>query len=127
MEDVPEPPDWSYPRLSSAEWDRIAANIRWLRAWGHLRMRPATISRDQALELAGEVADLLGRDISDVLDLDELTAKGVRTPCLDNVDPSDCWIAYLAHDIHVLGPSDIVLIEKATGAVRYIGSANDEG
>jgi len=90
-------------------------------------MRPATISRDQALELAGEVADLLGRDISDVLDLDELTAKGVRTPCLYNVDPSDCWIAYLAHGIHGLGPSEIVVIEKATGAVRYIGSAYDEG
>ena len=108
---------------------RASANVRWLRAWGHLRMRPATsmVSRDQALELAREVADLLGRDIRDVVDLAELTAKGVRTPCLYNVDPSDCWIAYLAHDIHVLGPSDIVLIEKATGAVRYIGSANDEG
>jgi len=93
-------------------------------------MRPATvsISSDQALELAREVADTLDREVTDVADLAGLTAKGVRTPCIYDVDPSDCWIAYLApRNPYALRSSDIVLIEKATGAVRYIGSANDEG
>ncbi len=105
----------------------MAANVRWLRVWGHLRMRPPTVSRDQALELAREVADLLGQGISDVVDLDELTAKGVRTPCLYNVDLSDCWIAYLESQRVGLGPSEVVVIDRITGALRYIGSANDEG
>ncbi len=137
MDDKPLPPDRrsepDYP-ATKEEWgrelDRMAANVRWLKAWGHLRMRPATatVSRDQALELAREVADVLGRDISDVVDLAELTFTGSRAPCVYNVDLSGCWIAYLAtRDLHALHASDVVLIEKATGAVRYIGSAYDEG
>jgi hypothetical protein len=109
------------------ELDRMAANVRWLRAWGHLRMRPPTVSRDQALELAREVAETMSQEVNDVFDLADLTAMGSRTPCIYDVDLSDCWLAYLAPLRVGLGPSDIVVIEKKTGAVRYIGSANDEG
>ncbi len=127
MEDVPEP-NWSYPHLSSAEWDRIAANVRWLRVWGHLRMREPQISSDQALELAREVADTMDREVTDVVDLAGLTREGRRPPCIYTVDLSNCWIAYLAtRNPYAIRASDIVVIEKATGAVRYIGSANDEG
>jgi hypothetical protein len=105
----------------------MAANVRWLRAWGHLRMRPPTVSRDQALELAREVAETMSREVDDVFGSAELTAMGSRTPCIYNVDLSDCWIAYLAPLRVGLGPSDVVVIDKVTGAVRYIGSAYDEG
>jgi len=122
--------DEERPR-TKAEWgrqlDRMAANVRWLRVWGHLRMRPPTVSRDQALELAREVAETMSQDVGEVFGFAELTAMGSRTPCVYNVDLSDCWIAYLVPLRVGLGPSDIVVIDKITGAVRYIGSANDEG
>lgn len=43
-------------------------------------------------------------------------------------DLSRCWIAYLEHpnpSIHQ--SSTIVLIDRQDGAVRYVGSGNDEG
>jgi len=109
--------------------DRMDKNVQWLKAHGHLRMRPVTVtvSRDQALELADEVADTIDRIVTKVVDLAGLTREGSRTPCVYNVDLSDCWIAYLASRRVGLGPSDVVVIDKKTGAVRYIGSANDEG
>jgi hypothetical protein len=113
--------DWAH------ELDRMAANVRWLRAWGHLRVRPPTVSRDQALELAREVAETMSQEVDDVFSFAELVAMGSRTPCIYNVDLSDCWLAYLTPLRIGLGPSDIVVIDKKTGAVRYIGSANDEG
>jgi hypothetical protein len=123
MEDVPESPGRIYPRLSPADWRRMAANVRWLKAWGHLRMKPRTFSRDEAFELARDVAG----DVHDVVDLADLTAMGSRTPCIYNVDLSGCWIAYLTSERVGLGPSDVVVIDKKSGAVRFIGSANDEG
>src|SRR6266581_1942493 len=134
MDDVPAESsgnsDEERPRTKE-EWgrelDRMAANVRWLRVWGHLRVRPATVSREQALELAREVAETMSQDIGDVVDFEELTVRGSRTPCIYNVDLSDCWIAYLLPLRVGLGPSDVVVIDKKTGAVRYIGSANDEG
>src|SRR2546427_11713995 len=87
--------------------------------------RTKTVSRDQALELARDVAE--DRDVRDVVSLAELTLRGSRTPCIYNVDLSDCWIAYLTPLRVGPGPSDIVVIDRNTGAVRYIGSANDEG
>src|SRR6266852_5805667 len=86
-------------RRTKEEWgrelDRMAANVRWLKAWGHLRMRPVTVtvSWDQALELAREVADTMDREVTDLADLAGLTREGSRTPCAYNVDLSDCWIA----------------------------------
>ena len=134
MDEIPLPPNRrSEPDspTTKEEWarqlDRMAANVRWLRVWGHLRMRPPTVSRDQALELAREVAETMSQDVRDVFGFAELTAMGSRTPCVYNVDLSDCWIAYLVPVRVGLGPSDIVVIDKITGAVRYIGSANDEG
>jgi hypothetical protein len=109
------------------ELDRMAANVRWLRVWGHLRVRPPTVSRDQALELAREVAETMSQDVGAVVDSAELTDRGSRFPCIYNVDLSDCWIAYLAPLRVGLGSSEIIVIDRKTGAVRYIGSANDEG
>ena len=136
MEDIPAESSGNSgeerPRTKE-EWgrelDRMAANVRWLKAWGHLRMRPmtVTVSREEALELAREVAETMDRLVTDVVDLTGLTHDGSRPPCIYNVDLSDCWIAYLAPRRMGLGPSDIVVIVKKTGAVRYIGSANDEG
>src|SRR5439155_12486186 len=126
MDDVPLPPNRrsepDYP-ATKEEWgrelDRMAANVRWLRAWGHLRMKEPQVSREQALELARDVADTMDRDVRDVVDLAELNARGSRTPCIYNVDLSNCWIAYLASAMVGLGPSHIVVIDKRTGAVRY--------
>ena len=134
MDDVPgESGECSELKWPSSEHEvddllwRASANIRWLRVWGHLRMRPPTVSRDQALVLAQEVAETMSQEVNDVFSLAELTAMGSRTPCIYNVDLSDCWIAYLAPLREGLGPSEVVVIDKKTGAVRYIGSANDEG
>src|SRR5882762_630104 len=138
MDDVPAESsgnsDEERPRTKEEldrELDRMAANVRWLRVWGHLRVRPATmatISCDQALELAREVAETMDREVTDVVDFAGLTRKGSRTPCVYNLDLSDCWIAYLAtRNPYAIRATDIVAIEKASGAVRYIGSANDEG
>jgi len=57
-------------------------------------MREPQISRDQALELAREAAETMDRDVRDVVSVAELTLRGCRTPCIYNVDLSDCWIAY---------------------------------
>lgn len=134
MEDVPEVPSngRSGPEHAPTkeerdrELDRMAANVRWLRAWGHLRMKPRTVSRDEAFDLARDVADPMDRDVREVVDHAELALSGSRTPFIYNVDLSNCWIAYLAPLRVGLGPSDIVAIDKVTGAVRYTGSANDE-
>jgi hypothetical protein len=90
-------------------------------------MRLPTVSRGQALELAREVAETMSQDVRDVFDFEDLTARESRTPNVYNLDLSDCWIAYLTRLRMALGPSDIIVIDKKTGAVRYIGSANDEG
>ena len=58
----------------------------------------------------------MGRTVREVRDLADLAMLGVRTPCLYNVDLSDCWIAYLAALRVGLFSSDIVVIEKKTGA-----------
>ena len=109
------------------ELDRMAENIRWLKVWGHLRMKRPTVSREKALDLAREVADARGRTVAEVVDLEELDARGARGPLLYQVNPSDCWIACLTPLGVGLGPTEIVLIDKKTGAVRYTGSAHDEG
>jgi hypothetical protein len=69
----------------------------------------------------------MGRTVAEVVELEELDARGSRGPLLYQVNPSDCWIAYLTPLGVGLGPTDILLIDKKTGAVRYAGSANDEG
>src|SRR5438876_8048486 len=120
MDDLPLPSnkraEADYPATKQErdrELDRMSANIRWLKTWAHLRMRPATVSREQALELASEVAEARGRTVREVVDLEELDAKGSRGPLLYQVDASDCWIAYLSPLGVGPGASDIVLIEKA--------------
>jgi hypothetical protein len=100
------------------------------------------VSREQAIELATAVAGKMGRTVGSVRDLADFDrarrevgtpvnysdAVG-RFPCLYGLDLSNCWIAYLAPPPGRFGlfSSDIVVIDKKTGAVRYIGSANDEG
>lgn len=100
------------------------------------------VSREQAIELATEVAETMGRIVAAVRDLADFDradrevgtprkysdAIG-RLPLAYGVDLSNCWIAYLGPPPGRFGlfSSDIVIIDKATGAIRYSGSANDEG
>ena len=60
-------------------------------------------------------------------DLADLTLHGVRTPSVYAVDLSNSWIAYLTSAHAGLQSNDIVVIDKTTGAVRYAGTACDEG
>ncbi len=98
------------------------------------------VSREQAIELATEVAETMGRIVDAVRDLADFdrarrevgTLRNYsdsvgRLPLVYGVDFSNCWIVYLTPLRMGLGPSDIVVIDKMTGAVRYTGSANDEG
>ena len=107
-----------------------------------LEAREPVVSREQAIELATAVAGKIGRTVGSVRDLADFAradrevgtlvkysdAVG-RPPCVYGLDLSNCWIAYLAPPPGRFGlfSSDIVVIDKATGAVRYSGSANDEG
>ena len=95
---------------------------------GEMGIGKLMASRERAIEVATDVAKTMGKTLRQVVDLEELQAQGVRLPSLYGVDLSDCWIAYLeTRTPWALRSSDIVVIEKATGAVRYKGSANDEG
>jgi tRNA A-37 threonylcarbamoyl transferase component Bud32 len=85
------------------------------------------ISREQAVELATDVARTMERTFRVVRDLADLDLLGIRTPCVYGLDASNCWIAYLTLPGFGLRSSEIVVIDKTTGAVRYSGSANDEG
>ena len=125
MEDPPVPQRRSYSPLSPAELDRMAA--KWLKAHGHLRMKEPVVSREKAFELATDVAETIGRTVREVRELADLNFQGIRTPCVYNLDLTDCWIAYLASLNRGPRSSDIVVIDKTTGAVRYSGSAHDEG
>src|SRR5690242_16114133 len=97
MEDVPEIPskrrsEQIYPSTKDErdrEVDRMSENIRWLKVWGHLRMKPAIISRSQAFDLASGVAEASGRAVAEVVDLKELDARGSRGPRVYQVNPSD--------------------------------------
>jgi hypothetical protein len=42
-------------------------------------------------------------------------------------DPRRCWVAYIA--IPVFGPqaSEIIMVDKKSGEVVYVGGAHDEG
>ena len=86
------------------------------------------ISRKRAVEVATDVVGTMGRTLSEVRDLADPARQGVRAPCVYNLDLSNSWIAYLAPPPGRFGlfSSDIVVIDKATGAVGYAGSANDE-
>ena len=89
-------------------------------------------TRDHARKLAEEHA---GRPVDRVTTIEELAEEYTQPPNIFWGPPlSECWIAYLARptpgpgaDVSVIGPSDIVLVDRQTGIVRYSGSANDEG
>ena len=90
-------------------------------------MKKLGISREQAVELATDFAQTMGRAVREVRDLADLALLGIRSPCVYGLDPSTCWIAYLSIPGFGLRSSEIVVIDKATGGVRYTGSAHDEG
>ena len=94
---------------------------------GMEQARNAVVSRRQAVELVTNVAGSKGRTVRVVRDSADLTLEGIRLPCVYHLDWSNCWIAFLTHPGAGLRSSDIVVIDKATGAIRYTGSANDEG
>src|SRR5439155_20406298 len=82
---APPSPESYVPGYSQAEkdelLDRMSADIRWQKAHGHFRMKEPEVSREQAVELATDVAETMGRTVREVRDLADLTIQGVRTPC----------------------------------------------
>lgn len=85
------------------------------------------ITRQEALRLGAEAirANGLGSGARSALLVDELTS---RPPLLYNdPDLSEVWIVYAERPVTGLRSSAIVLLSRATGAVLYAGSANDEG
>ncbi len=62
---------------------------------------------------------------SEVFALDELAS---RPPLIyGGPDLRRCWIAYASAPGNDIRPAIIVLIDRESGAVRYAGSANNEG
>ena len=85
------------------------------------------ISREQARAIAESavLARGAGEAIREVRELAELTG---RAPTLYNgPDVGRCWIAYVDRPVCALQSSRIVLMDRQTGVVLYVGSANDEG
>ena len=127
MDDVPDVPSNEGDQLSPADLDRMAANVRWLKEHGHLRMREPVVTREQAVEVATDVAETMGRTLGETVDLEDVRARGARLPSVYGVGLSDCWIAYLTPLGVALRASDVIIIDKTTGGVRYGGSARDDG
>ncbi|MGA8708570.1 MAG: hypothetical protein WB646_16470 [Steroidobacteraceae bacterium] len=90
------------------------------------------ITREQAAGIAAHnlrwSEEYRWHQIRSVLELSEIRQT---RPCLYNVSEEElegAWIVYL-HDPNFLGlrSSTIMVISRATGHVRYLGSACDEG
>jgi hypothetical protein len=134
-----------YPGGSGLRWEELDADIslvgimarllnlqEWAR-WqldGHVRKPPADgaasigVTRPEAEQIAAAHAG--GKSIREVRQLHELTAAapnvyGLRVPL------AECWIAYVDRVPAILGPSQVVLVDRRTGEVVYAGSAQDEG
>lgn len=55
-------------------------------------------------------------------------AEGTRRLGLYRLpDPRQCWVAYIAIPVSGPQPSEIIMVDKESGVVVYVGSANDEG
>lgn len=90
------------------------------------------VSREGALEIANAFlfsgqSSICGNGIEGVYSLEEL--KGRRLVVRPwSLDLSHCWIAYVARPFTgMLYSSDVIVVDKETGAVLYAGSAHDEG
>jgi hypothetical protein len=62
--------------------------------------------------------------IHEVLSLEEVSRPPVFYA---GPDLARCWIAYVDAPIRGIHSSTIVLVDRGTGVVQYVGSANDEG
>ncbi len=85
------------------------------------------ITRDEAHRIAEHaiISGRLGTGVHALALVDELQ---VRPPMIyGGPDLRTCWIAYAERPLRGLMASTIVLIDRESGAVRYSGSANDEG
>ena len=86
------------------------------------------ISRGQARAIAESA--ILARGMASSIVTIWLEEEAMARPpsIYDGPDLSRCWIAYLENpnpSIH--HASTIVLVDREDGAVRYVGSGNDEG
>jgi hypothetical protein len=75
-----------------------------------------------ALREKGQLLDASG--VGQVVRFEELQA---RAPMLYGTPLEGRWIAYLKMPSWGLGSSTILVIDDATGALKYSGNANDEG
>jgi len=74
-----------------------------------------------ALREKGHLLEATG--VESAVRLDELTG---REPNVYGQRLEDCWIAYVRMPCRGLHSSTILLIDDATGAMVYFGSAHDE-
>jgi len=88
-------------------------------------VKKAETSREAAQEIAEAALPADCDGVSAVYELYEIPSA---PPRLYNVDLNEAWIAYcIPRELRGLQSSTIVVIDRHTGAVRYVGSANDEG
>lgn len=90
------------------------------------------IGRAEAAKIAEQAlrAENVPGSVRQVRTLSEVHASKVREPLIYGLEiAEDDWIVYWKVDhrpMTVIGPSEIVVV-SASGELRYLGSARDEG